>query len=83
MEDDSLIGIITLRDIDKANRHDLGHAPVKAFMREDPVTIKPETTMEEIEELIITHNIGRLPVMDEGQTVGIVTRTDIIQVLHR
>ncbi|MEZ2459060.1 CBS domain-containing protein [Salinicoccus roseus] len=82
MEDDSLIGIITLRDIDKANRHDLGHAPVKAFMREDPVTIKPETTMEEIEELIITHNIGRLPVMEDGQPVGIVTRTDIIQVLH-
>ena len=82
VEDGRLIGIITRRDLDKADQHDLGHAPIKAFMSHDPITIEPGTTIEEMEELIITHNIGRLPVMEGGQPVGIVTRTDVIKVLH-
>ena len=82
VEDDILIGIITRRDLDKANHHGLGHAPIKAYMSRNPVTIKPETTIEEMQKLIIDNNIGRLPVMEDGQPVGIVTRTNIIEVLH-
>lgn len=82
VENGRLTGLITRRDLDKANHHGLGHAPVKAYMTTDVVTIEPGTTLEEIQELVIKHNIGRLPVIINNEIAGIVTRTNIIQVLH-
>lgn len=77
-----LVGLITRRDLDKGNHHGLGHAPVKAYMTTNLVTIERDTPVEEIQKLIIEHNIGRLPVLENQELVGIVTRTNIIHMLH-
>lgn len=82
VEDDQLIGLITRRDLDKGNHHGLGHAPVKAYMTTNPITVDKDTTLEAIQKLIIEHNIGRLPVLEDGKMIGIVTRTNIIEMLH-
>ena len=82
-EDDTLLGIITRRDLEKANHHGLGHAPVKAYMSTNIVSIAPDTTEEEIQEIIIKRNIGRLPVIENDKIIGIVTRTNIIESLHK
>ena len=82
IKDGQLVGLITRRDLDKGNHHGLGHAPVKAYMTTNIITIHPETTLEEIQKLIIEHNIGRLPVIEDGKIIGIVTRTNIIEMLH-
>lgn len=82
VENDELVGIITRRDLDKANHHGLGHAPVKAYMTTNVITIHPDMTLEEIQKIIIEHNIGRLPVVENGELIGIVTRTDIIEEIH-
>lgn len=81
--DGAIKGIITRRDLEKANHHGLGHAPVKAYMSTTVVSIGPETTEEEIQKVIIEHNIGRLPVVEDGTIVGIVSRTNIIEMIHK
>ena len=80
---DELVGIIARRDLDIALHHGFSHAPVKGYMTSNLNTISPDTPLPEIEELMVTYDIGRLPVIDNGQLVGIVTRTDVLRQLHQ
>jgi tRNA nucleotidyltransferase (CCA-adding enzyme) len=80
--DGQLVGILSRRDLDIALHHGFGHAPVKGYMSAPVRTITPETTLPEIETLMVTYDIGRLPVLRDEQLVGIVTRTDLLRQLH-
>ncbi|WP_228057350.1 CBS domain-containing protein, partial [Tychonema sp. LEGE 07203] len=80
---DRLAGIISRRDIDIALHHGFSHAPVKGYMTLQLKTIAPDTLLPEIEDLMVTYNIGRLPVLENDQLVGIVTRTDVLRELHQ
>ena len=80
---DLLIGIISRRDLDIALHHGFSHAPVKGYMTSNLKTITPDTSLPEIESLMVTYDIGRLPVLEQGQLVGIVTRTDVLRELHQ
>ncbi|NJS13054.1 MAG: CBS domain-containing protein, partial [Microcoleus sp. CSU_2_2] len=82
-EGDLLAGIISRRDIDIALHHGFSHAPVKGYMTWQLKTISPDTLLPEIESLMVTYDIGRLPVLENGQLVGIVTRTDVLRELHQ
>ncbi|MEH2312019.1 MAG: CBS domain-containing protein [Nostoc sp.] len=78
-----LVGIISRRDIDIALHHGFSHAPVKGYMTTNLKTITPDTTLPRIESVMVTYDIGRLPVLENGQLVGIVTRTDVLRELHQ
>lgn len=80
--DDRLAGVISRRDLDIALHHGFSHAPVKGYMTTNVRTITPDTLLPEIESLMVTYDIGRLPVLDGDQLVGIVTRTDVLRQLH-
>ncbi len=80
---DRLAGIISRRDIDIALHHGFSHAPVKGYMTPQLKTITPNTLLPEIESLMVTYDIGRLPVLENGLLVGIVTRTDVLRELHQ
>src|SRR4030042_2889842 len=77
-----LAGIITRKDIDKAIKHGLSHAPVKGFKSHGIITASLNTTIDEIQNLMIENGIGRIPIIDKGKIVGIVTRKDILRYLH-
>ncbi len=81
--DDQLVGIISRRDLDLALHHGFGHAPVKGYMTTRLKTITPRTALNEIEQLMVTYDIGRLPVLNDAHLVGIVTRTDVLRQLHQ
>ncbi len=80
---DDLVGIISRRDIDIALHHGFSHAPVKGYMSNQLKTIQLNTPLPEIESMMVDYDVGRLPVLDQGRLVGIVTRTDVLRQLHQ
>jgi acetoin utilization protein AcuB len=50
---------------------------VKDWMTPDPITICPETTLPEANRLMKECGIRRLPVVDNGRLVGIITLGDV------
>ena len=78
-DDGLLVGIVTRKDVDKAARHGLEHAPVTGFMTRPVLTVAPATDLRELERVLASRGIGRVPVLDEGVMVGIVTRKDVLR----
>lgn len=77
-----VVGIVSRRDIEKAMRHELGHAPVRGYMSRNVISANPEMSIEDVTRLIIQNDIGRVPVLEKGQLVGIITRTDVLRRIH-
>lgn len=82
VDGEQMVGVISRRDVDKARIHDLAHAPVKGFMSTQVVAINPQTPLSEIQNLMVEKDIGRMPVVENGTLMGIVSRTDILRTLH-
>ena len=81
VEDGKLVGIIGRREIDKAAHHGLSHAPVKGFMMRKIEPVAPDTPLPDIQRLLSDESLGRIPVVDKGKVIGIVSRTDILKAL--
>jgi Mg/Co/Ni transporter MgtE len=55
---------------------------VREFMTENPVSVRPEASEEEITEVIAKYNLLALPVVDdEGELHGIITIDDAIDLV--
>jgi acetoin utilization protein AcuB len=50
---------------------------VRDWMSHDVVSVTPDTLLPEAEKLLINHTIRRLPVVEDGRLVGIITYGDI------
>ncbi|ATW24086.1 hypothetical protein DCMF_04180 [Candidatus Formimonas warabiya] len=82
IDGEKMVGIISRRDVEKAQYHGLGHAPVKGFMSRNVKSIEPDTPLSQIEQLMIEKDIGRLPVLEQDRLLGIISRTDVLRVIH-
>ncbi|MGB2925318.1 MAG: CBS domain-containing protein [Limnothrix sp.] len=82
-DEEKLVGVISRRDLDLALHHGFHHAPVKGYMSRHVRTISPDTTMREIEAMMVRFDVGRLPVVAADNLLGIVTRTDILRQHHQ
>jgi CBS domain-containing protein len=56
-------------------------ANAEDMMTSDPVTVAPETTVREAAHVIAEQGHNRLPVVDHGRLVGVVTRVDVLGAL--
>ena len=83
VEDGAMVGLVTRKDVDKAVRHGLQHAPAKGFMNRAPVCVGPEEDLPSLERMLTREGIGRLPVCGPGgELAGIVTRKDLLRAEH-
>jgi len=76
MEDDNVSGIITERDVMK-NVDSLGDK-VSGVMSKNVITITSDTSIDGAASIMAENKIKRLPIVDNGELVGIITATDII-----
>ncbi len=52
---------------------------VDTWMTKHPIVVSPETSMAEAGQLMGTHRIRHLPVIDRGQLVGVITKSDLLR----
>ncbi len=55
---------------------------VKDIMVKDPITLSPDTPVEEAIRLGTEKGIGGFPIVEDGKLVGIITQTDITKVIY-
>lgn len=82
VERGNLVGIVTLSDIHKVSPIDREAMQVRDVMTRDPITLPPSAPLIDALRIMTTHGIGRIPVVDDGDLVGIVTRTDVLRVME-
>ncbi len=71
-----LIGIVTFSDIRSVPRERRVGTYVKDVMTRDPITVDPELDAIEALRLISRESIGRVPVVEGREVVGIISRSD-------
>jgi Zn-dependent protease/predicted transcriptional regulator len=80
VERDTLIGMVTLADINHMTSIDREAMQVRDVMTRDPITLPPTAPLIDALKIMSARNFGRIPVVQDGKILGIVTRTDIIKV---
>ncbi len=95
VEDGQLVGIVSQRDVARhqvspssglsveAQRRANLRVKVRDMMIGSVTTVEPTTSVLEAAELMRERYLGCLPVVDEGELVGIVTGTDMLGLLVR
>jgi len=83
MEDNTPVGIVTDRDFAvkiAAHAYQIS-TPIKQIMSTPLFSINSDETVRTAADLMHDRRIRKLPVIDDGKVVGIVTSTDIVNLL--
>jgi len=79
------VGIVTERDFVKkvcAKELAISQVNVEDIMSKILTTAEPETPIEVAVQRMVNHKIRRLPIMERGKIVGIITVTDLAKHLR-
>ena len=75
--DGKLMGVVSRRDVFRKFDED----QLSLIMKKGCITVTPDTPIEEAAEIFSRMRIHRLPVVDNGNLVGIVTPTDLLRLV--
>jgi tRNA nucleotidyltransferase (CCA-adding enzyme) len=74
-----ILGILTRREIDRARRLRLDAMPVSHYMTKGDIHVMPGDSVERLQQVMTEFGVGQVPVVSEGEIIGVVTRTDLIK----
>jgi CBS domain-containing protein len=79
-----IIGLISRRDLIRTRRVQSviaqhAHTTIEEIMSKDVITIGPDEPIGSAAELLVKHDVSRLPVTDGDRIVGIVDRHDVLR----
>jgi CBS domain-containing protein len=77
---DGVISFTSMKHLEKEVQK-ITAMTVADAMTPDPVTVGPETSIEEAGSIMVDKNFHTLPVVDAGELVGIVGKEDILRTL--
>lgn len=77
---DGYIPLSSTRQIEKQVQK-IAATTVAHAMTTDPVTVEPDTSIQDVAALMVDKNFHSLPVLDKGRLVGIVGKEDILKTL--
>jgi acetoin utilization protein AcuB len=95
MDIGKLVGVVTDRDLKRASASDanaldvyellylLSKIRIREIMTQNPVTVRPDFTVEETAEILLEHKISGVPVVDSDAVVGVITQSDIFRAMIR
>jgi CBS domain-containing protein len=75
-----VVGVVTDRDLlvrGMAEGRDPARTPVGELMTVGPITVDPREPIEKAVEILETHRFRRLPVVEDGHLIGILSVADI------
>ncbi|HEA65786.1 MAG TPA: CBS domain-containing protein [Desulfobacterales bacterium] len=78
---EKLSGFISRQIIEKALYHKLDHVPIREYMTTEWASVAPDADLLELQEKIIENKQRILPVIDKGVICGVITRTDLLNML--
>ena len=81
MKGNSLKGIVTFTDIRNILPHERFATLVSDVMTRDVISVSSKDAASEAFKIMALKNIGRVLVIDDGELVGILSRTDLMRTL--
>jgi CBS domain-containing protein len=88
-----LVGIVTEGDINRVSDshitdvrdyslyHRVADLPISEIMTRTVVTVAPDTPIMEVARLLLDHRIGGVPVIEDGQIIGMITESDLFRLI--
>ena len=77
---DGLITLTSMKHFEKEVQK-IAAITVAQAMTPNPVAVRPDTDIEAVAALMVDNNFHTIPVVDEGELVGIVGKEDILKTL--
>ncbi len=78
-ENGRLSGLVTQRDLLALEHKKDPVTPLRDIMRSGVATVAPDTPLRNAAETMIYNKYGCLPVVQDGELVGIITETDFLK----
>jgi len=77
----TLKGYVTRQVVEKAVFFNLEDIKVREYMNIEFSTATKDTSLKKVQDLIIRNKLRILPVVEDGHVLGVITRTDLLNIL--